>query len=137
MAYAADYDSTGVEYYSIPSFKFSNDTTLHDLKIAYRQINPSSKSGTVLIPTCYGGLINTTLTFTSAPNDFLSKYHVIIVAMMGNGESASPSNKQFFPEPGELRYQDQINAQYQLLTQHLGIKELEAVQGFSMGGQQA
>ena len=137
MAYAADYDSSGIEYYSIPSFAFSNGTTLHDLKIAHKHINPSSTSGVVLIPTCYAGLINTTLTFTNPPNDCLSKYHVIIVAMLGNGESASPSNKQFFPEPGELRYQDQIHAQYRLLTEHLKVEKLEAVIGFSMGGQQA
>lgn len=137
MAYAAHYDSTGIEHYTIPSFAFSNGTTLHDLKVAYRSINPSSSAGAVLIPTCYGGIINTTLTFTNAPTDALSKYHVIVVAMLGNGESSSPSNKKFFPDPGGLRYQDQIHAQHQLLTQHLGISELEAVVGFSMGGQQA
>ena len=137
MAYSPTYDSTGVEYYSIPTFTFSNGTTLHDLKIAYKSINPTSTSGAVLIPTCYAGLINTTLTFTQAPNDCLSKHHVIVVAMLGNGESASPSNKQFFPEPGELRYQDQIHAQHNLLTQHLKIDNLEGVIGFSMGGQQA
>ena len=137
MAYATDYDSSGVEYHSLPSFTFSNGTTLHDLKIAYKSINPSSKSRAVLIPTCYGGLINTTLTFTNAPNDCLSKYRVIVVAMLGNGESASCSNKKFFPAPGELRYQDQIHAQYRLLTEHLKVDKLEAVIGFSMGGQQA
>jgi homoserine acetyltransferase len=131
------YDATGVEYHDIPDFTFSNGTTLHDVRIAYRSINPSSTLGTVLIPTCYGGLINTTLTFTSAPNDALDKHHVVVVAMMGNGESASPSNKKFFPELGELRYQDLIHAQYLLCTQHLRIKSLEAVVGFSMGGQQA
>lgn len=136
MAYASDYDSTGVECYSIPDFKFACGTTLHDVKVAYRDINPSSKAGVVLIPTCYGGLINTTLTFTTSPNDCLSKYRLIVVAMLGNGESASPSNKKFFPDHGELRYSDQIHAQYQLLTQHLGVKGLEAVIGFSMGGQQ-
>lgn len=55
--------------------------------------------------------------------------------MLGNGESSSPSNDTQFPK--DLRYQDVINAHYQLLTQHLGIKELDAVIGFSMGGQQA
>lgn len=136
MAYAASYDSTGVETYTIPTFTFSNKTTLHDLKICYRSINPQSTSGVVLIPTCYAGLINTTLTFSTPPLTALSTYHIIIVAMLGNGESASPSNKQFFPEPGELRYQDQIHAQHALLT-HLGITRLEAIVGFSMGGQQA
>lgn len=137
MAYAAQYDSSGIEYYSLPSFTFSNGTTLHDLKIAYRSVNSSSTSGVVLIPTCYGGLINTTLSFTNSPNDCLSKYHVIVVAMLGNGESASCSNKKFFPAPGELRYQDQIHAQYRLLTEHFKVEKLEAVIGFSMGGQQA
>jgi homoserine acetyltransferase len=137
MAQAADYDSTGVEFYQIPDLEFACGTTLHDVKVAYRSINPSSTEGTVLIPTCYAGIINSTLTWTTAPYDCLAKYHVVVVAMLGNGESASPSNKKFFPEPGDLRYQDLVNAQYKLLTDHLGIRHLEAVIGFSMGGQQA
>ncbi|KAI4186969.1 MAG: hypothetical protein L6R41_003126 [Letrouitia leprolyta] len=55
--------------------------------------------------------------------------------MLGNGESSSPSNDAQFPK--DLDYCDQINAQHELLTKHLGIKELEAVIGFSMGAQQA
>ncbi|KAL6246039.1 hypothetical protein RBB50_007192 [Rhinocladiella similis] len=129
--------SEGVEYYDIPDFSFSNGTTLHDVRVAYRSFNPSSTAGVVLIPTCYGGHINTTLTFTDAPYDALAPYHVVVVAMLGNGESSSPSNKAFFPRPGELRYQDAINAQHALLTSHLKVTSLEAVLGFSMGGQQA
>jgi homoserine acetyltransferase len=137
MAQAEQYDSTGVEYYAIPSLNFACGTTLHDVNVAYRSFNSSSTEGTVLIPTCYAGIINSTLTWTTAPNDCLAKYRVVVVAMLGNGESASPSNKSMFPEPGDLRYQDLINAQHALLTQHLGINSLEAVIGFSMGGQQA
>jgi homoserine acetyltransferase len=131
------YDTTGIEYYAIPSFTFASGTTLHELKVAYKSINPSSTKGVVLIPTCYGGRINTTLSFTTAPHDCLKDYHVVVVAMLGNGESSSPSNKPFFPVPGELHYQDCIRAQHQLLTEHLGVRELEAVIGFSMGAQQA
>jgi homoserine acetyltransferase len=137
MAQAAEYDNTGVEYYSIADFEFSCGTTLHDVKVAYRSFNPASSHGVVLVPTCYAGIINSTLHWSNAPFDALAQYHVIVVAMLGNGESASPSNKPMFPEAGELRYQDLINAQYQLLTQHLDVKQLEAVVGFSMGGQQA
>ena len=54
--------------------------------------------------------------------------------MLGNGESSSPSNDPNFPK--DIDYRDQINAQYELLTKHFGIQELEAVIGFSMGGQQ-
>ena len=54
--------------------------------------------------------------------------------MLGNGESSSPSNTPNFPQTD---YRDCIRSQYQLLTEELGIKGLEAVIGFSMGAQQA
>jgi homoserine acetyltransferase len=57
--------------------------------------------------------------------------------MLGNGESTSPSNDPRFPPNHTLRYQDCVNAQHALLTEHLGVRQLEAVVGFSMGGQQA
>ncbi|KAK5105451.1 hypothetical protein LTS08_001728 [Lithohypha guttulata] len=131
------YDPTGIEYHTIPSFTFASGTTLHDLRIAHRSHNSSSSHGTVLIPTCFSGHINTTLTFNQNENAALAAYHVVVVAMLSNGESSSPSNKAFFPAPGELHYEDQIHAQYDLLTKGLGVKQLEAVIGFSMGGQQA
>lgn len=57
--------------------------------------------------------------------------------MLGNGESTSPSNNPSFPAGFTLRYEDCVNAQYELVTRHLGLTQLEAVLGFSMGGQQA
>jgi homoserine acetyltransferase len=127
----SSYDTTGIEYYDISSFKFVSGATL-PIKVAYRSYNSSSEKK-ACIPTCYGGRINTTLAFTE--NEYaLSSYHVVVVAMLGNGESSSPSNTPNFPE--QLDYRDCINAQYELLTKHLGMKELDVVQGFSMGGQQ-
>lgn len=126
------YDSTGIQYYDIPSFTFISGTTI-PIKVAYRSYNPSSPKA-VCIPTCYGGRINTTLTFTEN-NGALSSHHVVVVAMLGNGESSSPSNTPDFPKT--LDYRDCIHAQYELLTKHLGVRELDAVVGFSMAGQQA
>jgi homoserine O-acetyltransferase len=126
-------DSTGVEYYTVADFKFAGGTQ-KDVKVAYRSFNPGGSKGTVLIPTCYGGRVNTTLNFTSGA---LTDYHVVVAAMLGNGESSSPSNDADFPADYSLRYQDCINAHYAMLTDHLGVKFLEAVIGFSMGGQQA
>jgi len=123
------YDDTGIVYLKIASFTFSTGETL-PIRLAYRSYKPSAES-TVLIPTCYRGRINSTLSFTDS---ILRDRHVIVIAMLGNGESSSPSNTPFFPK--KLEYEDQINAQYALL-QHLKIRELEAVIGFSMGGQQA
>lgn len=134
MAYAVDYDGTGIEYYTIPSFSFLSGETLSNIRIAYKSIGNVSSTKKALVPTCYGGTINSTLTFTE-PNQALASHHVIIVAMLGNGESSSPSTTPDFPQ--KLDYQDQINAQYELLTTHLGFSALDVVLGFSMGGQQA
>ncbi|MCJ1450105.1 hypothetical protein MMC28_000434 [Mycoblastus sanguinarius] len=122
--------STEIEHYEIPSFTFTTGETL-PIKVAYRSFNPTA-SKAACIPTCYGGEIDDTLNFT---NGALSSHHVIVVAMLGNGESSSPSNTPGFPK--KLDYRDCIHAQYDLLTKHLGIKELDVVLGFSMGGQQA
>ena len=126
------YDATGVEIYTIPSFKFISGPEL-DIRVAYRSFNPSFLKA-VCIPTCYGGRINDTLNFT-AENGALASHHVIVIAMLGNGESSSPSNEPNFPK--KLDYRDCVRAQYELLTKHLRLERLEAVIGFSMGGQQA
>jgi homoserine acetyltransferase len=129
MISRAPYDPTGISYYSIPSFHFDAGPNL-PVRVAYRSFNPTS-SKAVCVPTSEHGHINTTLNFTAGA---LKDYHVVVVAMLGNGESSSPSNTANFPQP---LYQDCINAYHQLFTKHLNIHELDAVVGFGMGGQQA
>jgi len=131
MPSVEEYDKTGISCYAIPNFRFQNGSIL-DIEVAYRSFN-SSASKVAFIPTCYGGRINTTLNFTGGA---LKDYYVVVAAMLGNGESTSPSNTPEGKFP-KLDYQDCVNAHYQLLTNHLGVKQLEAVIGFSMGGQQA
>jgi hypothetical protein len=95
------YDTTGIGYFSIPNFVFAGGST-KNIKIAYSSSNSDSTKGTVLIPTCYQGRINETLDFTSGA---LKDYHVIVVGMLGGGESSSPSNDADFPTDYSLRYQ--------------------------------
>lgn len=95
------YDTTGIDYFSITDFQFAGGSN-KAIKVAYRSFNPESTKGTVLIPTCFGGRINKTLNFTSGS---LREYHVIVVAMLGNGESSSPSNDNEFPTDYSLRYE--------------------------------
>lgn len=123
----------GIEYFHIPDFRFVGGETLKDVKVAYRSFNPTAPKA-VLIPTCMGGRVNSTLNFMSGA---LKDYHVIVAAMLGNGESTSPSNDPSFPLDYSLRYEDCVRAHFLLVTTHLKIRELEAVIGFSMGGQQA
>jgi homoserine acetyltransferase len=125
----APYDPSGISYYSIPSLTFHDGSKL-SVRVAYRSFNANS-SKVVCVPTSEHGHINTTLNFASGA---LKDYHVVVVAMLGNGESSSSSNTADFPQP---QYQDCINAYNELFTKHLGVHELEAVVGFGMGGQQA
>ncbi|KIP06992.1 hypothetical protein PHLGIDRAFT_19307 [Phlebiopsis gigantea 11061_1 CR5-6] len=68
------------------------------------------------------------------------RFFVVTFALFSNGESSSPSNT---PEPyngpyfPRVSYEDNVRAQYTVLTQELNIAEVFAVIGFSMGGQQA
>jgi len=54
----------------------------------------------------------------------------------GAGKSSKPSNglRMAFPK---FTYDDQVRAQYRLLTEHLGVKHLKLVIGQSMGGMHA
>jgi len=64
------------------------------------------------------------------------KYHIIVTALFGNGQSASPSNMpDLRPFPKVLFY-DNVRAQHELITKHLGIRHAYAVLGWSMGAGQ-
>src|SRR5215831_9491257 len=54
----------------------------------------------------------------------------------GSGQSSKPSNglRMAFPK---FTYEDQVRAQYRLLTEHLGVKHLKLIIGQSMGGMHA
>ena len=94
MFHPAPYDPTGVSYYSIPSFHFNAGPNL-PIRVAYRSFNPTS-SRAVCVPTSEHGHINNTLNFA---NGALKDYHVVVVAMLGNGESSSSSNTLNIPQP--------------------------------------
>ncbi|KAI9695777.1 MAG: hypothetical protein M1820_008450 [Bogoriella megaspora] len=117
------------------------------VKLAYWAIgNPSHPA--VLMPTCYGGTLASTLPFlyseaaekTSTPPVLpTSKYYIIICGLLGGSESSSPSNTpapyngKHFPQ---VTYEDNIRLQHALCI-NLGVNHLHAYIGFSMGGQQA
>lgn len=118
-----------IEFFDIPNFKFRNGTTLSHVRLAYKQFNQSATK-IALLPTCFRGRIHSTPNFSQGA---LRDYRVIVVALLGNGESSSPSNTLGFPPT--ITYQDCIHAQHYLLTQGLGIKSVDVMVGFSMGGQ--
>lgn len=65
-----------------------------------------------------------------------AKYYIIIPALLGNGQSASPSNKPGLRPFPEVMFYDNVRAQHELITKHLNIKHARAVIGWSMGAGQ-
>ena len=101
----------------------------------------------VLLPSCYGGKLDTTLPFLHSPPPASqitpcfppSDHFIITTALLGNAESSSPSNTAAPPNGpsfSQTTYEDNIRLQH-ALCQSLGVKKLYAYVGFSMGGQQA
>lgn len=67
------------------------------------------------------------------------RYFIVCIDPIGNGLSVSPSN---CPLQRGSRFpfflvRDLVRSQYRLLTEHLGIKGVQAIVGASMGGMQA
>ena len=124
-------------------------STAFPAKLAYWTFGSPSNPA-ILMPTCYGGKLATTLPFlydeaaanqTSTPPIFPpSKYFIIVCGLLGGSESSSPSNTSA-PHHGtkfpHTTYEDNIRLQHALCTQKLGLQRLHAYIGFSMGGQQA
>ncbi|EOA86541.1 hypothetical protein ACJQWK_08288 [Exserohilum turcicum] len=121
--------SEPLQTYEISDFKFHSGSTLPKLNLAYKILNPHN-SKIAVVHTCFHGRINGTLTHANAA---LKNHKIILIALLGNGESSSPSNTPNFP--AQIEYMDCVNAQHQLLTHGLGIKEVDVMMGFSMGGQ--
>jgi len=99
------------------------------------------KNPCIVFPTCYGGRLDSQ-DYMIGEDKALdpTQYYIVTFALFSNGESSSPSNTPvpyngpYFPE---VTYEDNIRAQYNVLTKHLGISKAFCVIGFSMGGQQA
>jgi homoserine acetyltransferase len=129
MTMSSQASSEPLQTYSVQNFKFCNGATLPKLNLAYKILNPHN-SKIAVVHTCFKGRLDTTLTHA---NGALRNHKIILIALLGNGESSSPSNTKDFPE--KIEYMDCISAQHQLLTKELGIKEVDVMLGFSMGGQ--
>ncbi|UTA49119.1 alpha/beta fold hydrolase [Simiduia sp. 21SJ11W-1] len=109
---------------------------LKQAKLGYRTAGKLNAAGdnAILYPTWFGGSSKDMFNYGAIDPIDTSKYFVIVVDAFGNGVSASPSNHKNFPA---ITIGDMVQAQHQLLTKTLGITQLYAVVGTSMGGMQA
>ncbi|KAJ7496898.1 Alpha/Beta hydrolase protein [Mycena latifolia] len=126
-----------------PNIDASHPASNSSLTLAYCTFG-DRENPAVLLPSCFYGSLEDTLPFLYIPSEegtppVLQSYFVIVCGLLGAGESSSPSNApeaqrgSTFPA---TTYEDNIRLQY-ALCRVLGVSELAAYIGFSMGGQQA
>lgn len=128
--------------YRIPQFATQSGVTL-DVDIAYKTFGTLAPSGdnAVVIPTFYAGRhADTEYMLAEGRAIDPARHFVIVVNMLGNGASTSPSNTPAPYGGGAfplVTLYDNVVCQHRLVTDHLGVKRVKLVAGFSMGGQQS
>src|SRR3984893_13301900 len=143
---AADYPAPAENDYVIRDFKFASGESLPELRIHYRTFGKIEKdqqgktrnaililhgttgSGAQFIRPEFAG----ELFGKDQPLD-ATKFFIVLPDGIGHGKSNKPSDGMHakFPAYG---YVDMVEAQYQLLTDGLGVNHLRLVMGTSMGG---
>ncbi|PCI03972.1 MAG: hypothetical protein COB78_06370 [Hyphomicrobiales bacterium] len=123
----------------IKKFDFHTGESITDMKVHYYTVgDPANEAVLLLHGTTGSGKSMLRAGFSAAmfgPGQPLdaSKYYLIMPDAIGAGGTAKPSNglRAKFPR---YNYDDMVDAQYQLVTQGLGVKHLRLVMGNSMGG---
>lgn len=116
---------------------------LLNAKLAYKTYGSLNKdySNVILLPTFYTGTHKRNEGFFGTNRAINpSKHFIVSVNMFGNGLSSSPSNSlspQNGPNFPKITVWDNVYCQHKLLTEHLKIKKIQLVAGWSMAGCQA
>ncbi len=140
---AAAAEPEGVAMFTIKDFKLESGVVLPNAQVRYRVWGTLNARGdnAILLPSHYMA-DSRGYDWLIGPGKALDPTREFLVAteMFGNGKSSSPSNT---PAPFDgprfprIAIRDDVEASRRLLVDHLGVKHLKAVIGFSMGGQQA
>ncbi|PLR95063.1 alpha/beta fold hydrolase [Bacillus sp. T33-2] len=128
--------------YNLGDFELEEGGSIPNCKLAYATFGElnEAKDNVIIIPTWFSGTNKDMEAYIGTdralnPNE----YFIIIINQIGNGLSSSPHNS---PAPVNManfpnvRIGDDVRAQYQLITEKWGIKEIALVVGGSMGAQQ-
>ncbi|KAI0015503.1 Alpha/Beta hydrolase protein [Xylariomycetidae sp. FL0641] len=123
-------------YFRLGDFTLRSGGVLPAAVLAYQTFG-SPSSPAIVYPTWYSGLIqdNVWLIGDGKALD-PSRYFVVVPALLGNGESTSPSTRpELRPFPA-VTFHDNVRAQHRLLTEGLGVGHARCVLGWSMGAGQ-
>ncbi|QLB20896.1 hypothetical protein A6B43_04820 [Vespertiliibacter pulmonis] len=128
---------------SLGDFELAEGGKIPNLELAVRTLGTlnEDRSNAILITTWYSGtskIMEDVYVGEGRPLD-PNRYFIIIVNQIGNGLSTSPWNAHESIRGSKfplVRIEDDVKAQYKLLTEHFGITQLALVMGGSMGAQQ-
>ena len=125
----------------VRDFKFHTGQVLPELRLNYTTLGEPSGEPVLILHGTTGsgmGMLNPAfggeLFGPGQPLD-AAKYYVVLPDAIGTGKSTKPSDglRAAFPK---YNYDDMVDAQYRLVTEHLGVKHLRVIIGNSMGGMQ-
>jgi homoserine O-acetyltransferase/O-succinyltransferase len=139
---AADYPAPKEDSWVVRDFRFHSGEVLPELRFHYTTVGaPTGEPVLILHGTTQSAASMLTPTFAGelfGPGQPLdtSRYYIILPDAIGHGKSSKPSDglRTKFPK---YNYDDMVQAQYRLLTEHLKVRRLRAIIGYSMGGMQA
>ncbi len=140
-AHAADYPAPQEGSWIAHDFRFHTGQVLPELRLNYVTVgSPAGEPVLILHGTAGSAATMLTPAFASElfgagqPLD-ASRYYIIIPDAIGTGKSSRPSDglRASFPR---YDYDDMVQAQYRLVTEHLRVRHLRVIIGNSMGGMQ-
>lgn len=129
--------------YALGDVRLQSGETLRNARLAYATYGTLNAAGdnVVLLPTFYTGthLRNEPLFGPGRAID-PARHFIVSINLFGNGLSSSPSNSaapQDGPRFPHVTLFDNVACQHRLLTEHLGVRRLALILGWSMAGMQA
>ena len=140
-ASAADYPAQQEGSWVVKDFRFHSGEVLPQLRLTYTTLgSPTNEAVLILHGTTGSGVGMLTPAFAGelfGPGQVLDakRYFIILPDAIGTGKSSKPSDgmRASFPK---YNYDDMVQAQYRLVSEHLGVKHLRVIIGNSMGGMQ-
>ena len=136
---AADYPDPQEGSWVVGDFHFHSGEWLPELRLHYTTVGaPTGEPVLILHGTTQAGVNMLTPALAGelfGPGQALdaSRYYIILPDAIGHGKSSKPSDglRASFPP---YNYEDMVSAQYRLVTEHMRVRHLRLVLGFSMGG---
>ena len=134
---------TGHKTYALGDVRLQSGTVLKNAHLAYATYGTlnAAADNVFLLPTFYTGthLRNEALFGPGRAID-PARHFVVSINLFGNGYSSSPSNTRA-PQDGprfpHVTMFDNVACQHRLLTEHLGVRRIALILGWSMAAMQA